>query len=50
VPGDPGAITCRLDAQHSDLQLRAVACARNSYWTWYKTKWHDRFFLAPAPP
>jgi len=50
VPGDPNAITCRPDLEHSDLQLRAIACARNSYWAWYKTKWHDRNFLAPAPP
>lgn len=49
VPGDPNAITCRLDPRRSDRQLPAIACARNSYWTWYKTKWGDPLSSTPAP-
>ena len=50
VPGDPNAITCRLDPQRSDRQLSAVACARRSYWVWYKAKWGDPLSSTPAPP
>jgi len=50
VSGDSNAITCRPDLEHSGLHLRAIACARNSYWAWYKAKWRDRSFLMPAPP
>jgi hypothetical protein len=50
VPGDPGAISCRLDPKRSDAQLPAVACARNSYWDWYKAKWPDPLSPTPAPP
>ena len=50
VPGDPNAISCRLDPGVSDRQLPAIACARNSYWSWYKAKWGDPLdsTLAPA--
>ncbi len=50
VTGDPNAISCRLDREHSALHLKAIACARNSYWAWYNEKWRDRDFLNPAPP
>jgi len=50
VPGDPNAITCRRDPQRSDRHLPAIACARNSYWVWYKAKWHDPLSSTPAPP
>jgi hypothetical protein len=40
VHGDPNAITCRLDHRISDRHLSGIACARNSYWTWYKAEWH----------
>lgn len=49
VPGDPDAISCRLDPGVSDRHLTAVACARNSYWAWYKAKWHDPWSSTPAP-
>ena len=50
VSGDPVAITCRLDSRRSDIHLPAIACARNSYWAWYRTKWRDPFLREPAPP
>ena len=50
APGEPNAISCRLDPGVSDRHLPAVACARNSYWAWYSAKWHDPLFSAPAPP
>jgi hypothetical protein len=50
VPGDPNAISCRLDPKRSDAHLPAIACARNSYWAWYKTKWEDPLSPTPAPP
>ena len=50
VTGDPNAISCRLDPKRSDAQLPAVACARGSYWAWYKTKWSDPLSPIPAPP
>ena len=50
VSGDPNAITCRLDLERSDIHLPAIACARDSYWDWYKTKWRDYQFQTPAPP
>ncbi len=50
VAGDPDAISCRLDPKRSDAQLPAVACARGSYWAWYKTKWGDPLSPIPAPP
>jgi hypothetical protein len=50
VSGDPNAIICRPDLEHSDMHLSAIACARGSYWLWYQTKWRDRLFSTPAPP
>jgi len=50
VSGDPNAISCRLDPKRSDRQLPAVACARGSYWAWYRTKWDDPLLSNPAPP
>ena len=50
VSGDPNAISCRLDPKRSDAGLPAVACARGSYWAWYKTKWSDPLSPVPAPP
>ena len=47
--GDPNAISCRVDREHSALHLKAIACARNSYWAWYSEKWHDSSFLTPPP-
>jgi len=50
VSGDPNAISCRLDPKRSDAHLPAVACARGSYWAWYKIKWNDPLSPIPAPP
>jgi len=50
VSGDPGTITCRQDPGVSGTRLPATACARNSYWAWYKEKWRDPFYPKPAPP
>lgn len=50
VSGDPDAITCRLDPGTSDRHLSAIACARNSYWIWYKAKWRAPLSPTPAPP
>jgi hypothetical protein len=50
ISGDPDAITCRIDPGNSDRQLSAIACARNSYWIWYKAKWHAPLSPVPAPP
>jgi hypothetical protein len=50
VADDPSAISCRLDPKRSDSQLPAIACARGSYWAWYKAKWPDPLYAAPAPP
>ncbi len=36
--GDPTTITCRIDPEHSDAHLTAVACARNSYGVWWVGK------------
>ena len=49
APGDPNAISCRLDPGVSDRQLPAIACARNSYWAWYKAKWGDPLDATLAP-
>lgn len=49
VSGDANAITCGIDPGVSDRHLTAVACARNSYWRWYKAL-RDPDFSAPAPP
>lgn len=49
VPGDPNAISCRLDPKRSDAQLPAIACARNSYWAWYTEKWSAPWSATPAP-
>ncbi|HET7086579.1 MAG TPA: hypothetical protein VFI23_17570 [Rhizomicrobium sp.] len=50
VTGDPNAISCRLDPKRSDTHLPATACARGSYWAWYRTKWDDPLSPTPAPP
>lgn len=49
VPGDPNEISCRHDLKVSDRHLAAIACARGSYWAWYKAL-HDPQFSMPAPP
>jgi hypothetical protein len=49
VTGDPNAISCGLDPGVSDRHLTAIACARGSYWTWYKAI-RDPEFSTPAPP
>jgi hypothetical protein len=49
VPGDPNAVSCRLDPGVSDRHLSDIACARNSYWAWYSAKWHDPLSSTPAP-
>lgn len=49
VSGDSGAISCRLDPGVSDRLLPAIACARNSYWAWYRTKWDNPWSSALAP-
>ena len=50
VSGDPDAISCRLDPGISDIQLQAVACARNSYWAWYRAMLRLPFSPTLAPP
>jgi hypothetical protein len=50
VSGDPNAISCRLDPKRSDSLLPAIACARGSYWAWYKAKWPNPWSSTPAPP
>ncbi len=50
VSGNPNAISCRLDPKRSDAQLPAIACARGSYWAWYRAKWPDPLSPTPAPP
>jgi hypothetical protein len=50
VSGDPDAIICLRDIERSDVHLPAIACARGSYWAWYKAKWRDRLYSTPAPP
>ena len=51
VSGDPDAITCRLDPEHSDAELPAMTCARNNYWAWWKEKWlNPQLYSTPAPP
>ncbi|HEX4635643.1 MAG TPA: hypothetical protein VH189_05645 [Rhizomicrobium sp.] len=50
VPGDPNSISCRFDPGLSDRLLPAIACARNSYWAWYKEKWGAPWSQTPAPP
>jgi hypothetical protein len=50
VPGDPDAISCRLDPGVSDRHLSAIACALGGYWAWYKAKWHDPLSSIAAPP
>jgi hypothetical protein len=47
--GDANAIWCGLDPGVSDRHLAAIACARGSYWTWYKAI-RDPKFSIPAPP
>ncbi len=47
---DPNAIACYRDRERSDINLPAIACARNSYWDWYRAKWRDYLFQAAAPP
>ena len=49
VSGDANAIACGLDPGVSDRHLTAIACTRNSYWTWYKAL-RDPKFSTPAPP
>lgn len=49
VAGDPNEISCRQDSKISDRHLAAIACARGSYWAWYKAL-HDPQFSMPAPP
>ncbi|MBA2588800.1 MAG: hypothetical protein H0U98_09270 [Alphaproteobacteria bacterium] len=48
VSGDPHDISCRRDPKLSDQHLAAIACARGSYWAWYKAL-HDPQFSMPAP-
>ena len=50
VPGDADTISCRLDPGLSDPQLQAVACAKGSYWAWYKAGWHKPAPKGLAPP
>jgi hypothetical protein len=49
VSSDGNAISCGLDPGYSDRHLTAIACARNSYWTWYKAL-RDPAFASPPPP
>jgi len=50
VSGGPNAITCRFDPGLSDRLLPAIACARGSYWAWYREKWDEPWSATPAPP
>ena len=47
--GDANAITCGVDPKVSDRHLTAIACARNSYWSWYKAL-RDPKYSQVAPP
>ena len=47
---DPTAIACYRDRERSDINLPAIACAKNSYWDWYRAKWRDYLFQTAAPP
>jgi hypothetical protein len=49
VAGDANAIACGLDPKVSDRHLTAIACARESYWTWVAAI-RDPKFSTPAPP
>lgn len=49
VSSDANAISCAPDPGVSDRHLMAMACARNSYWTWYKAL-RDPTFLDTGPP
>ncbi len=49
VSGDANAISCGLDPGVSDRHLTAIACARGSYWAWYRAL-RDPKFSIPAPP
>jgi hypothetical protein len=49
--GDPAAITCRADPEHSDAHLTALACARNNYWAWWVQKQRCPITCdLPSPP
>ena len=48
-PGDANTISCRFDPGVSDRQLQAIACARGSYWAWYRAKWGDPLDSTLAP-
>jgi hypothetical protein len=51
VSGDPAAISCWLDPEHTDAHLQsAVACARNRYWTWWVAKQRNPLLLGQAAP
>jgi len=50
MPGDPNAISCRLDPGVSDRHLPAISCARNNYWAWYTDKWNNPWSSTTAPP
>ncbi len=50
VAGDANAIACGPDPGVSDRHLTAIACARNSYWSWVKAIRDDPKFSTPAPP
>jgi hypothetical protein len=50
VSGDPNAISCRFDPGLSDRLLPAIACARGSYWAWYREKWDEPWSATVAPP
>ena len=46
--GNADAISCKLEGGVSDRHLSAIACAKGSYWAWYKAV-HDPQFPLPAP-
>lgn len=49
--GDPSTITCRIDPEHSDAHLTAIACARNNYWAWWVRKQQNPVgYGIEAPP
>lgn len=50
VSTDPATISCYRDRERSDINLPAIACAKNSYWDWYRAKWRDYLFQTAAPP
>jgi hypothetical protein len=45
------AIACHEDPERSDADLSTIACARDNYWSWWRTKQtQGEKFTRAAPP